>query len=74
MGTPTTAIFGPSKSVETAPYGNRHRVAEKKISCRGTCDESVCRYSRFHACMADLSVADVFEKVERLLKDLTGDK
>ncbi len=74
IGTPTTVIFGPSKSVETAPYGNRHRVAEKEVPCRPACDESVCRHSRFHACMTDLTVDDVFEKVELLWKDLAGEK
>lgn len=42
MKTPVVAIFGPSKSKETCPYGNIHRVVEKDFPCRYTCDEDAC--------------------------------
>ncbi len=52
--TPTVAIFGPSKSVETRPYGEGHCVVEKEFPCRSACDENSCRYERYNACMEDL--------------------
>ncbi|MBF0344801.1 MAG: glycosyltransferase family 9 protein [Nitrospirae bacterium] len=64
-GVSTVAIFGPSKSVETSPFGNVHRVVEKPFPCRFTCDEGTCRNSRLHACMKDISVQDVFDAVKK---------
>jgi ADP-heptose:LPS heptosyltransferase len=69
MGTPTVAIFGPSKSVETGPYGEVHRVVEKYLPCRPSCDESTCHYSRYHACMEDIEVVDVMRAVEELMEE-----
>lgn len=68
MKTPTAAIFGPSKSVETGPYGKMHRVVEKVFPCRVTCDENSCSYSRFNACMGDITVEDVMCAASELLK------
>jgi len=68
MKTPTVAIFGPSKSVETRPYGEGHRVVEKEFPCRSACDENSCHYERYNACMEDLSVDDVFHAAEELLR------
>lgn len=64
-GTTTVAIFGPSKSVETGPFGTGHLVVEKALACRATCDESHCRNSTHHACMEAITVEDVFRAVER---------
>jgi len=65
MRTRTVAIFGPSKSVETGPFGEKHLVVEKACVCRYTCDESHCMNSRFHSCMEMINVGDVFQAVER---------
>jgi ADP-heptose:LPS heptosyltransferase len=67
-GTPTVAVFGPSSSVETAPYGNHHRVVERDMPCRETCDEHRCLHHRHHACMADISAADVCRAVSDVLE------
>ncbi len=68
MATPTVAIFGPSKSVETAPYGTRNRVVEKDYPCRFSCDESSCRNTaRPHGCLRDISVEDVLYAAEDIL-------
>jgi lipopolysaccharide heptosyltransferase II len=67
--TPAVAVFGPSKSVETGPYGDIHRVVEKDFPCRPACDENSCHYSRFHACMEDIGVDDVFRAVEDIMGD-----
>jgi lipopolysaccharide heptosyltransferase II len=68
MRTATVAIFGPSKSRETGPYGVVCRVVEKEMACRITCDESHCQFSRFHACMEDISVDMLLTAVNQLLE------
>jgi ADP-heptose:LPS heptosyltransferase len=67
MGTPTVALFGPSKSVETSPYGNASQVVEKDFPCRYSCDESSCGYKRYHACMMDIQVEDVYNAVTTVM-------
>lgn len=64
---PTIAIFGPSKSKETGPYGNIHRVVEKDFPCRYTCDEDVCFNENYHQCIREVSVEDVVSAVEKTL-------
>ena len=71
MKTPTVAIFGPSKSVETRPYGDGHCVVEKEFPCRHACDENSCRHERYNACMEDISVDDVFSAASELLRSTT---
>ncbi|MEK6673897.1 MAG: glycosyltransferase family 9 protein [Nitrospirota bacterium] len=70
MKTPVVAIFGPSKSRETAPYGNVNRVVEKDFPCRYSCDENTCRHKRFHSCMREVSVDDVSNAVEDIIREL----
>lgn len=67
MKTPTVAIFGPSKSLETGPYGNICRIVEKDFPCRVTCDESVCSHNMYQACMKAISPQDVFSAVRELM-------
>ena len=66
MKTPTVAIFGPSKSVETAPYGKGHVVVEKDFPCRYTCDEDVCHFKSHKQCMRDISMNDVFIAIAKI--------
>jgi len=68
MKTPIVAVFGPSKSVETGPFGGEHRVVEKAFPCRPTCDESSCRFERYNACMEDVSPEDVFRAADDLIR------
>lgn len=68
MKTPTVAIFGPSKSIETGPYGNIHRVVEKDFPCRYTCDEDVCNYTVHNECMKTITPDDVYEAANYILK------
>lgn len=70
MKTPTVAIFGPSKSKETGPYGNLHRVVEKNFPCRYQCNENSCHHERFHACMKEITVENILEAVRSLLEEL----
>lgn len=67
MKTPTVAIFGPSKSVETAPYGNLHKVVEEDFPCRVTCDESSCKHELHNACMLAVQIDQVKNAVDDLL-------
>jgi lipopolysaccharide heptosyltransferase II len=64
-GTKTVAIFGPSNSFETGPFGDSHLVVEKAFVCRPECDESRCTNIPHHACMETITVGDVFQAVER---------
>lgn len=68
MKTPTLAIFGPSKSIETGPYGDGHRVVEKDFPCRRRCDENSCDHERYNACMEDIAVHDVFDAAAEMLR------
>ncbi|MDY6855577.1 MAG: glycosyltransferase family 9 protein [Thermodesulfobacteriota bacterium] len=67
MGTPTVAVFGPSKSIETGPYKNKSRIVEKDFPCRFTCDENVCKHRVFHGCMKAITPDDVFSAVKELI-------
>lgn len=66
VNTLTIAIFGPSKSIETGPYGNKNIVIEKNYPCRITCDENVCKNDIQNGCMADICVDDVLDAVKKL--------
>jgi ADP-heptose:LPS heptosyltransferase len=63
LGVPTAAFFGPSKSIETGPWGARHRTIEKEFPCRYRCDENTCLFERHHACMEDIGVDDALAVV-----------
>ena len=74
LKTPTVAIFGPSKSRETGPYGNLHKVVEKNFPCRYTCDENSCHHERFHACMNEITAEDVLEAVKAVWEEVAKSK
>lgn len=66
MKIPTVAIFGPSKSIETGPYGKGQIVVEKDFPCRYTCDEDVCNFKNHNQCIKDISVEDVISAVKKV--------
>lgn len=68
--TPVVAIFGPSKSQETAPYGNIFRVVEKDFPCRYFCDENTCMHKSFHSCMKEISVDVVMDAIEDIVREI----
>lgn len=72
MKTPTVAIFGPSKSIETSPYGNQYNVVEKSFECRYNCDENSCFNNNFHLCMRSIQVNDVTKAVDNVLFNSGG--
>ncbi len=70
MNTPTVAIFGPSKSKETAPYDVRCEIVEKNFPCRYNCDESTCHnMEEYHGCIEQITVSDVLKAVDTLLQE-----
>ncbi len=69
VGTPTVALFGPSKSLETAPFGAGHRVVECAMPCRDTCDEGVCLHEDRHACMRGITVDQVLLAIRDVLRN-----
>jgi len=67
VGTPTIAIFGPSKSRETGPYGNIHKVVEKDFPCRYSCDENICKHEIYNECMKTITPDDVCKAVREVI-------
>jgi len=67
VGTPTIAIFGPSKSKETGPYGNIHKVVEKDFPCRYSCDENICKHEIYNECMKTITPDDVCKAVREVI-------
>jgi lipopolysaccharide heptosyltransferase II len=62
-GIPTIGIFGPSKPVETAPFGKHCRAVAADFPCRETCDESHCRITPENACIIELDADRVWSAV-----------
>jgi ADP-heptose:LPS heptosyltransferase len=67
MGTPVTAIFGPTDPVQVGPYGALENVVRAGVPC------SPCNFRRLsqcphdHACMRQVSAEAVMAVVDRLL-------
>lgn len=68
MGTPVTAIYGPTDYRRTAPYGKDHRILRKDLACspcfrlEGTAAVLNCPYA--HQCLHEITVDEVFESVK----------
>jgi len=71
-GTPTVALFGPSVSAETSPWGKRHRVIEKDFLCRAGCDESTCKHPDPQACMKAIEVDEVLGAAMEIFRGVSG--
>lgn len=65
LGIPTVVIFGATNPRRTGPYGDGHLIAESDLYCR-PCLSRVCKRGD-KKCLADVTVADVVEKVNRVL-------
>ncbi len=74
LNVPTIAIFGPSKSIETAPYGAHHIVVEKDFPCRYRCDEDICQFVNYHQCMKDITANDLISAIEKMVPLWINDK
>jgi 3-deoxy-D-manno-octulosonic-acid transferase/heptosyltransferase-1 len=63
VGTPVIALFGPTNPQRTGPYGKKHIVIQKALSC------SPCLLKKCDSmqCMRDINVDEVFEAVRKKL-------
>jgi lipopolysaccharide heptosyltransferase II len=64
--TPVVGLFGSTDPRRTGPIGKGHQVIRRGLACV-PCEEKNCPLGT-RACMADISVDDVFKAVERVLK------
>jgi len=62
MGTPVTALFGPTAPWRTGPFGSGHQIVRAGLKC-SPCFKRRCRTAE---CMARISVADVLEGVRKI--------
>ncbi len=67
LGKPAVSIFGPTNPVQVGPYGQPESVVRLDLPC------SPCNYRRLiqcpngHACMRELSVAMVMDRIREVL-------
>jgi len=64
VGTPFIALFGPTDARRHLPPGKNYAVINKRLPC-SPCYKTKCRRK---ACMVQISPAEVFEAVMKLLK------
>lgn len=64
VGTPFIALFGPTDARRHLPPGNNHVVINKELHC-SPCYKTKCRSK---SCMVQISPAEVFAAVIKLLK------
>lgn len=65
FGRPIVALFGPTDHSTTSPLSSRFSLVRKETEC-APCLKRQCPTD--HRCMADISVNDVLQAVEALLK------
>jgi lipopolysaccharide heptosyltransferase II len=63
-GVPVTAVFGPTRDVETRPIGDRHAVITNPVWCR-PCMLRECPLD--HRCLRDIDAATVARAARRTL-------
>lgn len=66
LGIPVFAIFGPTDSLRTGPYGEGHTVIREDIPC-APCFKKTCSDVK---CMNNLSVEKVYEIIKQRLHSL----
>ncbi len=64
LGVPVAAIFGPTDSRTTSPFGGRHRIISHPVDC-APCLLRECPID--HRCMTRLTVDEVYGAATRLL-------
>ena len=62
VGAPVVAIFGPTASWRTGPFGTNHHVIRADLEC-SPCFKRQCQHVE---CMAHISVESVLEGVEKI--------
>ncbi len=66
VGIPVVALFGPTSSIRTGPYGARHHVLTGQVPCR-PCFSRVCRHSPELECLHLIKPIEVVEAVRQLM-------
>ena len=67
MGTPAVALFGPTSSTRTGPYGSGHRVLRSGVPC-SPCFSRTCRNPVPLECLTTIHPNTVIEAVREQLK------
>jgi len=70
LDTPTVSTMGPTIPERWWPYGDKHIVIRKNLSCM-PCEEGSCRL-KTHDCMRLISVDEMLQAVELQLSKITG--
>ena len=66
MGTPVVALFGPTSTIRTGPYGNNHRVLTHPLPC-SPCFSRRCRNPIERECLTGIAPAQVIEAIRAQL-------
>jgi lipopolysaccharide heptosyltransferase II len=64
LGKPLIALFGPTESRRTGPYGQLENVLRIDLPC-SPCMKSYCAYEKPDECLKAISPAMVFERVKK---------
>ncbi len=65
VGTPVVAIFGPTDSTATGPWGSGHRVLHEAVEC-APCKYRDCPLN--HECMRRITVEKVLSAVQKIFE------
>ena len=65
-GAPVVALFGPTAPWRTGPFGEGHKILRAEVAC-SPCLKRHC--DRDHACMDQITVDQVVQATQALLKD-----
>lgn len=66
VGTPVVAIFGPTSSIRTGPYGSKHAVLTHEVPCR-PCFSRVCHHRVALECLVEVTPRQVLAAVKQRL-------
>jgi ADP-heptose:LPS heptosyltransferase len=66
-GIKIVTLFGPQFPLLWAPYTDKGTTVFKNLECTGPCDHIACIYDE-NRCMTSISVDEVWEKVNNLIK------
>ncbi|WP_447984346.1 lipopolysaccharide heptosyltransferase II [Nitrospira sp. Nam74] len=68
FGVPIVAVFGPTDSRTTSPFGDGHQIVRHSVEC-SPCLLRECPID--HRCMTGVTVEQVYEAAARQLKDVS---
>lgn len=62
VGTPVVALFGPTATWRTGPFGPNHQIIRKAMKCC-PCFSRQCKATE---CMKQINVQDVLDGIQKL--------